>query len=116
MIRSPKKQTLTQLPLRLGVFLLLSLLSSPAWAATGGGNQMGSGVVSMFDEVKDFLTGPIVTSVATIAFIIALAGAYFGGGSDSLKKGLIVVAVTAGIVSAPGIVARIVQAAGGAIL
>ena len=72
---------------------------------------MGQGITSMFDKVIGFLTGPVVTSFATVMFIGALLGAYFSGGSDALKKVLTVVAITAGIMAAPGIVDQVVTAA-----
>lgn len=93
-------------------FLLGCLLyTSPAFAGTSG-STMGQGVTSMFQDIIDFMTGPIVVSIATIAFLAALAGMYFSGGADGMKKVLSVVAVTAGIIAGPGIVMQVVNAAG----
>lgn len=98
----------------LSTLLFLTLQSVPALAGTSG-STMGQGVTSMVDDVIGFLTGPIVIGIATVAFILALAGAYFGGGSEAMKKILTVVAITAGIIAAPGIIMQAVNAAGAVI-
>lgn len=85
-----------------------------AFAGTSG-STMGQGVTSMLDDVIDFMTGPIVVGIATVMFILALVGAYFGGGSDAMKKVLVVVAITAAIIAAPGIIDQIITAAGGVV-
>lgn len=94
--------------------LFVTAWTSPAFAGTSS-STMGTGVISMFDRVKDFLTGPIVISIASIMFILSLVGAYFSGGNDAAKKVLTIVAITAAIIAGPGIVLEVVNAAGATI-
>lgn len=101
---------LRALPLLLGCLLY----TNPAFASLSG-STMGQGVNDMFQEIIDFLTGPIVVSIATIAFIAALVGMYFSGGADGMKKILAVVAITAGIIAGPGIIMNVVNASGAVI-
>lgn len=92
-------------------FLLVFFLTMPAFAGNSG-SAMGQGVTDMMDELIDFMTGPVVIGGATIMFILALVGGYFAGGNDTIKKVLTVVAITAAIIAAPGIVTQVVTSAG----
>ncbi len=90
---------------------LIVLAPGQAFAGTSS-STMGGGIVNMFNEAIDFLTGPIVLSIATIVFIGALIMAYFSGGQDAAKKVLGIAAITAGILAAPAIMLRVANAAG----
>lgn len=106
-----KSRLFSPATLHIAVVLFIVCFAMPAFAGTTG-STMGSGIVGMFNDILDFMRGPIVVAGATIAFIMAAAGAYFSGGSDAMKKILTVVAITAGIIAAPGIIDQVVGSAG----
>lgn len=99
------------------IFLGLMLLTQVAMASTGGGgSQMGSGIIDMLNEVRDFLSGDLLKAGSTVVFIICMFGAFFSGANDAIKKGLTVIAITAVIVSATSIMTEIFDAANGALV
>ena len=113
-LTSPVRARFHRLLMAVSTMCLMLLVSTPVLAGTSG-STMGQGVTTMLDEVRDFLTGPILIGGATIMFILALIGGYFAGGNDTIKKVLTIAAITAAIIAAPGIVMQVVNAAGAVI-
>ncbi len=108
------KGTLSTRVTLFGVWLCVMCMSTPLYAGVSASNA-GTGIVSLFDEIKDFLSGPLLIAIASIACMAALAAGYFGGASDAVKKFLYALGITAGIIATPGLVMKAANAAGAVI-
>lgn len=104
---------MTRASLAAGVWVVVTLMASPAWAGTSsGGGQLAQKAQSGFQWILDALTSPALTVFATIMFIAAIAAAYFGNMGDAFKRGLQVAGITFFILSGASIMAQVVDAAG----
>lgn len=93
--------------------LVVTLMTTPAFAGTSAStSRIAQKAEGTFQQFIDILQSPALTAFATIMFIMAVAGAYFGQVGDAFKGALKIAAITFAILSAASFMAQVVDAAG----